>query len=81
MRLVGLCLRAVALLLIEIGEQRTPRSRIFWLVVELLFSSCMYYIASHYFRITINIYSYVAWMLMWFLCGKIIKSFRDRRAK
>jgi hypothetical protein len=71
---IGLCLRKVAELLIEIGEDCTPRAHAIWFGIELVVASIVIYYAASFNRVPINIFTYIIALIFWFM-GKLIAKF------
>jgi hypothetical protein len=71
---IGLCLRKVAELLIEIGEDCTPRARAIWFGIELVVASIVVCYLSSLNKIPINILTYFIGLIFWFI-GKFIARF------
>lgn len=71
---LGLWLRKVAELLIEIGEDRTPRAHAIWFGIELTVASIVICYAASVNKIPINILTYLIGLIFWFI-GKLIAKF------
>lgn len=70
---IGSGLRRVGELLIETGEDRTPRYAI-WFGIELVVASVVIYYIVSLNKIPMNIYTYLLGLASWFV-GKLISRF------
>lgn len=75
---IGLGLRRVGELLIEIGEDRTPRAHAIWFGIELVVASVVIYYITSLNKIPMNIYTYLLGLASWFV-GKFISRFIKKR--
>ena len=74
---IGSGLRRVGELLIETGEDRTPRYAI-WFGIELVVASVVIYYLASLNKIPMNIYIYLLGLASWFV-GKFISRFIKKR--